>query len=121
MRYLCLALALPLLAGGAAAQQLPSIPDPDPDAVIQQDAAPSAQQRAQCRDRIEMVRHDRGLPRLRRENAGPDEAGFEALMFHAVDRDVAGCDVLVMVGDRNDIRPLPEPRKGPLLRRIASQ
>jgi hypothetical protein len=54
-----------------------------------------------------MVREERGLPRLQRENARPGEV--EALMFYAVDRQIDGCDVLVMVSDPRDVRPLPPP------------
>lgn len=72
---------------------------------------PDAQQ---CRDRIHTVREQRGLPRVDRRAVSPDEP----LLFYAVDRDIDGCDVLVMAdGEGRDVRPLPAPQQGPLLQR----
>ncbi len=56
-----------------------------------------------CRDRIQFVRAERGLPKFDDEPAKPDDA----LLIAAVDHQVAGCDVLVMRHDTSDIRPLP--------------
>ena len=64
---------------------------------------------ANCRDRIHAVRHERGLPRLERDTASPDEPLFVA----AVDRRIAGCSVLVMRENLSDIRPLPAVPEGP--------
>ena len=58
---------------------------------------------ANCRDRIHAVREKRGLPRLERDTASPDEPLFIA----AVDKRVGGCSVLVMRENLSDIRPLP--------------
>ena len=59
--------------------------------------------RENCRDRIELVREERGLPKLERDSASPDEA----LLIAAVDKRVDGCAVMQMHGDASDIRPLP--------------
>ena len=65
--------------------------------------------RENCRDRIELVREERGLPKLERDSASPDEA----LLIAAVDKRVDGCSVMVMRHDTSDIRPLPEFEDGP--------
>lgn len=62
-----------------------------------------------CRDRIETVREERGLPRLDRTPARPDQPYFIAAVDHRID----GCSVMVMRQDTSDVRPLPPPRKGP--------
>ncbi len=59
---------------------------------------------AQCRDRIHMVREERGLPKLERETADPDKP----VMIWAVDRREHGCAVMVVKGNPDDIRPLPK-------------
>ena len=71
--------------------------------------------RENCRDRIELVREERGLPKLERDSASPDEA----LLIAAVDKRVDGCSVMVMRHDTSDIRPLPEFKEGPAQRRPA--
>ena len=60
-------------------------------------------QAAVCRDRIELVRQERGLPKLQRDTASPDEP----LLIAAVDQRIGGCSVMVMRNDTSDIRPLP--------------
>lgn len=84
-------------------------------------AAPADQKPAAeasvCRDRIEQVRAERGLPKLDRDTA----TGDEALLIAAVDHRIGGCSVMVMRGDTTDVRPLPAPREGPLLRKIPGQ
>lgn len=107
MRLFLLALAMPLLAGSAAAQ--PPVRDAEPASDARKGPAigmPPLNET--CRDPIISVREERGLPPLepRRDNAEADEA--EALMILAVDRDIDGCDVLVMASDPLDIRPLPQ-------------
>ena len=93
-------LAAPTLAADAPAGVAPpgsgDLPTEEPAR-----AAP-----AECRDRIATVRAERGLPLLDRRNAKPDDA--DVLLFYAVDRNIDGCDVLVMAGDPRDIRPLPQ-------------
>jgi hypothetical protein len=80
-------------------------------------ASPGA---ANCRDRIVAVRQERGLPPLEEGKAEPerppaalDREPFhpgetEALLVYAVDREIDGCDVLVMAGNPEDVRPLPQ-------------
>ena len=70
-----------------------------------------------CRDRIHVVRAERGLPALEREAASADEP----LLIAAVDRRIDECSVMVMLQDTNDIRPLPAPEEGPLFRRLPGQ
>lgn len=78
---------------GALAQLAPQANDEGTD----QDS------RRLCRDRIEQVRQDRGLPKLDRGNAAPDEP----LLIAAVDMRLGNCSVMVMANNINDIRPLP--------------
>ena len=92
-------IALVLTAGASAPEAVP--PEPVPGTLN----AP-AEPEAACRDRIELVRQERGLPKLQRDTADPDEA--KALMILAVDREIDGCDVLVMASDPRDVRPLPQ-------------
>ena len=99
--------ALPLIAllfaTGASAQQAKTVPlRTDPSA-----AAERSQKN--CRDRIQEVRQERGLPRLER-----DAGAADPLMILAVHRTIDGCSVLVTVND--EIRPLPEPREPRLMR-----
>lgn len=73
--------------------------------------------RSGCRDRIERVEEDTegrsdlpmilqpGGPLLRR---GPNNPESPPLAIYAVDRRENGCGVMVMMGDINDVRPLPE-------------
>jgi hypothetical protein len=66
-------------------------------------------QPANCRDRVYEVREERGLPKLERDTASPDEPLFIA----AVERQIDGCSVLVMRHDLSDVRPLPALPEGP--------
>jgi hypothetical protein len=70
-----------------------------------------------CRDRLEQVRDERGLPKLDRGTA----SGDEALLIAAVDHRIDGCSVMVMRNDTTDVRPLPAAKPGPLLRKIPGQ
>ncbi|WP_298466412.1 hypothetical protein [uncultured Erythrobacter sp.] len=66
-----------------------------------------------CRDRISKAREALGLPpQLDREPASPDKPH----LIYAVDRRQDGCSVMVMKGNRDDIRQLPLPPRGPFLR-----
>ncbi|RPF70303.1 hypothetical protein [Aurantiacibacter spongiae] len=70
---------------------------------------PPFEQERRCRDTIHTVQLERGqTPTFDRRPAEPDEA----LLYKAVDRDIDGCDVLVMAN--GDIRPVPLPQTGPL-------
>lgn len=66
-----------------------------------------------CRDRIEQVRHERGLPNLDRGNTSD-----APLLIAAVDEQIGGCSVLVMRNNINDIRPLPASDGAPAFRRL---
>jgi hypothetical protein len=101
---------------GAAAEsvQAPQAvpPEPVPGAFVAHTDG-----KAVCRDRIHEVRQERGLPKLQRDTASPDEA----LLIAAVDKRIDGCSVMVMLNDLSDVRPLPAPPEGPLLRRVMRQ
>ena len=66
-------------------------------------------EKAACRDTIELVRKRAGKPRLDRRAARPGEA----TAWLAVDRRYDNCRVLVPVRDPGDVRPEPDPAKGP--------
>lgn len=66
----------------------------------------------ECRDRIRQAREELGQPELQREPADADKP----LLIWAVDRRLDGCGVMVMKGDAADIRPVPDPPEGPLLK-----
>jgi hypothetical protein len=99
--------ALPLIAllltTGASAENIaaPQVVPPEP---VPGAFAAQADRQTVCRDRIHMVRHERGLPMLQRDTASPDEPLFIA----AVDKRIEGCSVMVMRNDLSDVRPLPE-------------
>lgn len=63
----------------------------------------------ECSDRITKAREEAGLPLLKREPASPEKP----LMIYAVDRREHGCSVMVMKGNPDDIRQLPERMEGP--------
>ena len=68
-----------------------------------------------CRDAIQQAREASGQPPLLdREPASPEKP----LAIHAVDRRQDTCSVLVMMGNREDIRPLPAPAEGPMYEAI---
>lgn len=62
-----------------------------------------APDQAVCRDRISQVREERGLPKLERRAATPDQP----YLIAAVDKRIDGCSVMVMRNDTSDVRPLP--------------
>lgn len=63
-----------------------------------------------CRDKIEQARAANGQPPLfEREPASPNKP----YRIYAVDRRQDGCSVMVIMGNPNDIRPLPERAEGP--------
>lgn len=97
----------PLLAPFLIAAAAPS-PLPPPPLLANHAAAPLPAGR-NCHGRIVAARAERGLPPLRRDNAPPGEPMFIA----AVDKQIDGCEVLVMRNDIRDIRPLPEFQDGP--------
>jgi hypothetical protein len=103
-----LSLSALALAGAAAPPAIVSAPNLSPD---DRDATV-------CRDRIQTVRAERGLPKLDRGDARADKP----LLILAVDQRIGGCSVMVMKNDTSDIRPLPAPKDGPVrLERIPDQ
>lgn len=79
-----------------------------------EDAKPTPEE---CHDRIYQVREATGQPKLDREPAGPNDA----VLIWAVDRREASCSMMVVKGDPDDIRPIPEPDGGPLFRPIQAE
>ena len=70
-----------------------------------------------CRDTITHARAQAGLPMVQRKTATPNDPE----LIYAVDRRQEGCSVMVMAGNPDDIRPLPKPYDGPLLREIPAK
>jgi len=105
-------LALPLIAlmltSAAAAENLP---DPTLPQTVDRVSPPDGVNiidRTTCRDRIHLVREERGLPQLDRSTASP-----EASLIAAVDHRIDGCSVMVMYNNTSDIRPVPTMPDGP--------
>lgn len=96
-------LLAPLLIAATAPSPLPAPPHLANDAAAPQPAGRN------CHGRIVVARAERGLPPVRRDNA----AAGEPLFIAAVDKQIDGCEVLVMRNDIRDIRPLPEFQDGP--------
>ena len=120
-------IALPVfmltLATGAAAQQT-SAPALDHALLIDDQGAQHGAQMLYhadgvqiCRDRIQQVRDERGLPALDRRTASPDEP----LLIAAVDQRIGGCSVMVMRNDLSDVRPLPTQDGPPRMQRMPGQ
>lgn len=112
MRIVVPLMALMLTSGAAAEsartpQAVP--PEPVPGAFVAQTGG-----KAVCRDRIHEVRQERGLPKLQRDTASPDEP----VLIAAVDKRIGDCSVMVMLGDLADLRPLPAAPGEPRLQRI---
>ncbi len=116
MRILCLPLVALALVGAADGD------DPDQSAPLDEETREGAEREIPsdsetCRDRINHARDATGQPKLfRREPASPERP----LAIYAVDRKYDGCSVMVMMGDPDDVRPLPEVERGPIFRRIPS-
>lgn len=94
-------------------------PTPDPDSLdMPSYERPAAKwrdiedpiERARCKEQISRARADAGQPEIESEPADPEDP----LLIAAVDQKIAGCSVLVMKHDTSDIRPIPEPAKGPV-------
>jgi hypothetical protein len=110
-RFLLVAALVPAALAVGAASNLPprsSVP-PAPVPLLKDKNLADPDSQAVCRDRIEAVRDERGLPKLERDNAVPDEPLFIA----AVDKRIGGCAVMVMRNNTSDIRPLPKFEDGP--------
>jgi len=100
MRVVLPLIALLLTTGAAAPEAVPL--EPTPGAMTAQ-----VDPNAVCRDRIQQVRQERGLPQLQRDTA----SSAEPLFIAAVDKRIGGCSVMVMRNDTNDVRPLPAPQE----------
>ncbi|QNE03953.1 hypothetical protein [Croceicoccus marinus] len=104
---------VPLLALVMAAPVPAQTAAPDRLALPNLADLPLAENRQRCRERIAMVRDDRGLPPLPELDRDPepdrDRTGPEPLLIAAVDRQIDGCPVLVMYRDHDDIREVPQP------------
>ena len=101
MRWLAPLVLLTSVSAGHA-EDKPSAA-PNETAETAQSTHPS--QPRNCRDTIHTARAELGLPLLR-DNARPADDS-EAMLILAVDREIDGCDVLVMASDPRDFRPLP--------------
>src|SRR5690606_15089807 len=110
MRIVLPLVALVLATAGAAAPQPEIVPS------MREIQAPG-DGTAVCRDRVEEIRDERGLPKLDRDPADPGED----LLIAAVDMRIGGCSVMVMRNDTSDIRPLPAPDGPPRVQRIPRQ
>jgi hypothetical protein len=101
---------LPILLASVSATAKSPAPVPHPPLVSPHGGEitdPSAS--PVCRDRIDVVRESRGLPKLRRDTTAPAKPLFIA----AVDKRIGGCSVLVMRNNTSDVRPLPQFQDGP--------
>jgi hypothetical protein len=89
-------------ASGALAESsgAPSVVPPEP---VPGTLSAATDSEVVCRDRIHEVRQERGLPKLQRDTASPDEP----LLIAAVDHRIGGCSVMVMRNDTADVRPIP--------------
>ena len=63
-----------------------------------------------CRERIALIREERGLPLDNGRDAGDPKP--EPLLLAAVDLQIESCAVLVSYRDLNDIRAVPPPATG---------
>ncbi|MEE4539133.1 MAG: hypothetical protein V2J51_11675 [Erythrobacter sp.] len=119
MRHVLILLAGILCIGATDAPGDGASPE-TPDAPrAETDAAKNPTGR-ECRDRIERARAASGQPLLlNRGPATPDDP----VLIYAVDRRQDGCSVMVVAGNPDDIRALPEkPENGKLLwRAVPSQ
>lgn len=107
-----------LLLTAAATPSATITPEPQPRLGDLRSAPPGTV----CRDRIDLVREERGLPKLEPKLERGTATGEEALLIAAVDHRIDGCSVMVMRNDTSDVRPLPAPGDGPpVLRKIPGQ
>jgi hypothetical protein len=112
-------LVVPLIAllvtTAAAPPTSADTPDPSPgeqDAEVGKVRIDPTNGKTVCRDTIQQVRAERGLPWVDRGTAAePDEP----LLIATVDHRIDGCSVMVMRDDTSDVRPLPEPRSHRLM------
>ena len=102
-------LLLPILLMGASASAQPSAKMVPPLVLHDRGETTDPSATPACRDRIDKTREERGLPKLRDDNAAPTDP----LLIAAVDKRIDGCSVMVMRGNLADIRPLPKFQDGP--------
>jgi hypothetical protein len=101
-----------LLATGAAAPQTPAPATEGAEVDRPPVKIDPATGKAVCRETIQEVREELGLPRVDR-GAAPDPD--EPLLIAAVARTIDGCSVLVMRDDTSDVRPVPGPQEHRLM------
>lgn len=88
-----------------------TVEDATRDATFETSEGVGVGEPAECTDTITEAREATGQPPLlEREPASPDRPHA----IYAVDRRQDGCSVMVMMGDREDIRPLPLPSEQPM-------
>ncbi|MGB3711086.1 MAG: hypothetical protein WA985_05305 [Erythrobacter sp.] len=105
---------LALLGASGDSDTRDAIPAPVPEAPTPVEANPDSLSES-CRDRISQAREASGQPPLlRREPASPENP----LAIYAVDRTQDGCSVVVMMGEPEDIRPVPEVEQRPVFREV---
>ena len=108
-------LALLGAGGETGAPDVKSAPEPGTTAASDPILDPGSEE---CRDRIRRARQATGqLPLFQREPASPENP----LAIYAVDRTQDGCSVVVMMGDPDDIRPMPEVEQQPVFRGVPAQ
>lgn len=120
MRHITAATAAATMAALAVAPALAAHDaTPDPDSLDMPSYERPAEkwrdiedpiEQARCKEQIRQARAEAGQPELQREPADPEDP----LLVAAVDQTIAGCRVLVMRHDTSDIRPVPEPKAGPI-------
>ena len=103
-------IALPLIAllltTGATSPQAPQ-PAPQGTGVAPQVTIDPTNGKAVCRDTIQQIRAERGLPWVDRGTAADPS---EPLLIAAVHKTIDGCSVMVMRDDTSDVRPVPGPQ-----------
>jgi hypothetical protein len=111
MRAVVPLLAL-VLATGATAPQAPA-PAPEGDRLELPPARiDPTTGKTVCRETIQQVREERGLPGVDR---GTAPAFDEPLLIAAVAKTIDGCSVLVMRDNTSDVRPVPGPQEHRLM------
>ena len=115
MRLVVPLIALLLATAAAAPPTATDSPDPSPgekNADVAEVRIDPTNGKTVCRDTIQQVRAERGLPWVDRGTAPePDEP----LLIATVDHRIDGCSVMVMRNDTSDVRPLPEAGKHRLM------
>ena len=103
MRFALSLIALTLATGALA--ESAGAPKAVPQEPVPGTLSAATDSEVVCRDRIHEVRQERGLPKLQRDTATPEEP----LLIAAIDRRIDGCSVMVMRSNTADVRPSPAP------------